>query len=396
MNVEMLAVGTELLLGQIVNTNASAIGEMLADAGLDHFHQSVVGDNLGRVADAIALATSRADAVIISGGIGPTKDDITREAIAEATVKALVRDTEYEQQLREFWERRGRVMPESNLRQADRPEGAELIPNHKGTAPGLRLRYEGAWIFAVPGVPAEMLPMVERHILPFLRRSAGGEEGVMVSRLLRTWGDSESRVGEVLDDLFEDGTNPTVAFLASAGEIKVRLTAKASTEDEALRLIDPVEEEVRRRLGPRVFGADADTIERVVLAGIAERGWTLGTAESATGGMIAARITGVPGASDVFRGAVVAYDVAVKTGVLGVDPSLVAEHGVVSEAVALAMADGAAARLGADVVVATTGAAGPEPLESAAAGTMVIAVRTPDRQVARTLRLPGDRERVRA
>ncbi len=395
MIVETIAVGTELLLGQIVNTNAAQIGSRLADAGLDHFHQTVVGDNLDRVADAIRLGVGRADAVIITGGIGPTKDDLTREAICAATGTELVLDAGYEERLREWWRRRGREMPESNVRQAYRPEGAVLVPNPKGTAPGIRLEWEGKWIFAVPGVPAEMLPMIEDEVIPFLQWSSGGGDAVVVSRIIRTWGESESRVGEMLDDVFEEGQNPTVAFLASSGEIKVRLTAKAETVEAAEALIAPVEDEVRRRMGPRVFGVDGDTIEKVVLDGLEARGWTLATAESATGGLIAARLTGIPGASNVFRGSVVAYAADVKEHALGVDAGLVAEHGIVSEPVALAMAEGTARRLAADVVVATTGAAGPAD-HGRPAGTMVIAVRTPLRSTARTLRLPGDRERVRA
>lgn len=394
MIVETLAVGTELLLGQIVNTNAATIGSRLADAGLDHFHQAVVGDNLDRVADSIRLAASRADALIITGGIGPTRDDLTREAIEAATGRRLIFDEAYGEFLRSWWARRNRVMPESNLRQAYKPEGAEFVPNSKGTAPGLKLLHDGSWIFAVPGVPAEMVPMVEDHIIPFLQRSGGLEEAVVVSRLIRSWGESESQVGELLDDLFEEGRNPTVAFLASSGEIKVRLTAKAATQDRANALIAPVEEEVRRRMGPRVFGADAETIERVLLDGLGSRGWTLATAESATGGLLAGRITSVPGASAVFRGSIVAYDADVKQSLLDVPAAVIQEHGVVSEPVAEAMAEGAAHRLGADCVIATTGAAGPDPHDSEV-GTMVVAVRTPERTRVRTLRMPGDRERIR-
>jgi nicotinamide-nucleotide amidase len=392
--VETLAVGTELLLGQIVNTNAATIGSRLADAGLDHFHQSVVGDNLQRVAGAIELALSRADAVIVTGGIGPTKDDLTREAICAATGQRLVLDEDYVEHLREWWRMRNREMPESNVRQAQRPEDAVRIPNAKGTAPGLRVPHRGKWIFAVPGVPAEMIPMVEEHIIPFLQRTEGREAAVVVSRLVRTWGESESSVGEMLDDLFEGATNPTLAFLASSGEIKIRITAKAATEAAARQLIAPVEAEVRRRMGPRVFGADGETIEQVLIDTLTSRGWTVGTAESATGGLIAARITSVAGASAVFRGSVVAYDEEVKQRLLGVDPATIAAHGVVSEEVGLAMAAGAAAHLGVDCVIATTGSAGPDPLEKRP-GTMVIAVHTPVRTTVRTLRLPGDRERVR-
>jgi nicotinamide-nucleotide amidase len=216
----------------------------------------------------------------------------------------------------------------------------------------------------------------------------------MVSRLIRTWGESEAKVGEILDDLFESSHNPTVAFLASAGEIKVRLTARAATEGAAAELIEPVEAEVRARLGARVFGADGDTIEEVIYALLRARGWSLGTAESATGGMIAARLTAVPGCSDTFRGSVVAYQEDVKIGILGVDPATIAEHGVVSEPVALEMVEGAARVLEVDVAVSVTGSAGPDPQDKPV-GTMVFAVRTPHGAIARTLRLPGDRERVR-
>ncbi|MBT8208178.1 MAG: competence/damage-inducible protein A [Acidimicrobiia bacterium] len=393
MIVETLAVGTELLLGQIVNSNASTIGALLADAGLDHYHQMVVGDNVERVAADIQLALSRSDALIITGGIGPTQDDLTREAICLAVGVPMVRNDEYADRLRNWWERRGREMPESNLRQAHHPEGAELIRNPKGTAPGLKLKVGDRWVFAVPGVPAEMVPMVERDIVPFLM-SESGVGGVVVSRLLRSWGESESKVGELLSDLYDEHRNPTVAFLASSGEIKIRLTAKASDEAAAYELIRPVESEVRNRMGSKIFGADDETIERVLFDGLAANGWSIATAESATGGMIVSRLTAIPGASEFVIGSVVAYDVAVKESVLDVSAALVAEHGVVSEPVAVAMADGAAKRLGADVVISVTGSAGPDPL-GASVGTMVVGVHTPHGTKARSVHMPGDRERVR-
>lgn len=393
-SVEFIAVGTELLLGQIVNTNASWIGARLADAGLGHFRQTVVGDNLDRVVAAIREAAARSDAVILSGGLGPTRDDLTREAMAAAAGVGLVRDGEYAVSLREYWERRGREMPKSNLKQADQPAGSIPLPNPKGTAPGLRLDMGDTVLFAVPGVPAELFPMMDNHVMPVLQGLAGGDDAVMVSRLIRTWGESEAMVGEILDDLFDSSQNPTIAFLASAGEIKVRLTARAATLEAAAELIGPVEAVVRDRLGERVFGADDDTIEEVIYSLLRARGWSVGTAESATGGMIAARLTAVPGCSDTFRGSVVAYQEDIKVGILGVDPATIAEHGVVSEPVALEMVEGAARVLGVDVAVSVTGSAGPDPQDKPV-GTMVFAVRTPLGAVARTLRLPGDRERVR-
>jgi nicotinamide-nucleotide amidase len=394
MIVEVLAVGTELLLGQTVNSNAAEIGRRLADAGLDHFRQGVVGDNLVRVTEAIRAAAERADALVITGGIGPTQDDITREALCAAAGVEMRFDDDYAERLRAYWERRGREMPASNLRQAEYPEGASFMVNEKGTAPGLRLRIGNTWVFALPGVPQEMLPMLDGEVIPFLLRESGSSGAALVSRVIRTWGESESRVAEILDDVFASSTNPTVAFLASSGEIKVRLTARAAGEDEAARLLDPVEAEVRRRLGERVFSVGSEPIEAIVLALAAERGWSVGTAESATGGMVASRFTAVPGASAVFVGAVVAYSTYLKRSMVGVDQAVIDEHGLVSEATALAMAHGAAERLGADVVVAVTGSAGPEPLE-VPAGTMVVAVRTPEDARARLLRMPGDRERAR-
>jgi len=394
MKVEVLAVGTELLLGQIVNGNAAEIGRRLAEAGLDHYHQVVVGDNLGRVTAALEQAIGRADAVIVTGGLGPTQDDLTREAMCAAAGVEMAYSEEFAAHLRELWaRRRGREMPASNLRQAEYPEGAVLLPNAKGTAPGLRLKVGAAWVVALPGVPQEMLPMLEEQVIPFLAAEAGAG-GVLQSRLIRCWGESESGIAERLADLYESSTNPTVAFLASGGEIKVRLTARAASSEEAAALLDPMEAEVRRRLGRWVFSVGDETIERIVLRLCRERGWTLGTAESATGGMVAERLTSVPGASEVFVGAVIAYTKALKTALLAVPPDVMEEEGVVSEVTALAMAEGGAGRLRADVVVAVTGSAGPDP-GGAPVGTMVVAVRTPEGSWARTLHMPADRERAR-
>ena len=395
MIVEVLAVGTELLLGQIVNGNGAEIGSSLAEAGLAHYRQVVVGDNLPRVTKAIAEAVSRADAVVITGGLGPTQDDLTREGIAAAAGVGMAFSEAHARHLRELWARRGRQMPETNLRQAEHPVGSELIDNPKGTAPGLMMRIGSCWVFALPGVPEEMRAMLQSTVLPFLVGAAGDARGIIVSRLLRTWGESESRIAEQLADLYEASSNPTLAYLASGGEIKLRLTAHAATHPEADRLIDPLEDEIRRRLGRLVFGTGAETIERLVLTGCEDRGWSLATAESATGGMVAAAITSVPGASRVFRGSVVAYTRAAKEELLGVPAALLDEYGMVSEETALAMAAGVARRLDADVSVAVTGSAGPDALEQPI-GTMVFGVQTPEGARARVVRLPGDRERIRS
>ncbi len=394
MIVETLAVGTELLLGQIVNTNAAHIATRLADSGLTHVRQTVVGDNAERMVEAIAESVGRSDALIITGGIGPTADDITREAVARVAGVPLVFDDEYARAMRTLWEQRARTFPESNLKQAYRPEGADVIPNAKGSAPGFRIEVDGCWIFALPGVPAEMHAMLDDDVMPFLRSHEGGEAAVVVSRVIKSWGLSEAAVGELLDDVFTEQDNPTVAFLASAGVIKVRLTARAAREREAYELIAPLESEVRRRLGDRVFGVDDDTIEDIVHRNLLERGWTVATAESATAGLVASRLTSVPGSSATFRGSIGAYAPDLKTALLGVPESLLREAGIVSEDTAMAMARGATERLGADVAVAVTGSAGPEPLE-VEPGTMCVAVVTPTLTRSRTFRMPGDRERVR-
>ncbi|MEX0667712.1 MAG: competence/damage-inducible protein A, partial [Acidimicrobiia bacterium] len=390
MNVEVLAVGTELLLGQIVNGNAAKIGTALADHGFDAHFQVVVGDNLDRVVSAIRTATERADAVIITGGIGPTRDDLTREAVCAALGLEMKFSDTYAEFLKERFLRWGREMPASNLRQAEYPDGAEMLPNPKGTAPGLALQHDGKLIFLLPGVPMEMIYLLGAEVMPRLGRAAG-VDAVVFSRILRSWGRSESQIGEMLDDLFIGNTNPSIAFLASAGEIKVRITAKAGTISEAEELVAPIEAEVRSRLHPSIFAADGETIEQVIQTQLLARGWTIGTAESATGGLVAARLTSMPGASAFYRGSVITYAPDLKSSLLDVADL---SDGLVSETTALAMADGARKTLNVDVAVAVVGSAGPEPLEQPV-GTMMMAVATPEGARARIVKFPGDRERVR-
>ena len=394
MIVEVIAVGTELLLGQIVNSNASYIGSKLAEAGLDAHYQVVVGDNHDRLTEAIRAAIERADAVILTGGIGPTPDDLTREAICAATEREMNFNQEYADEMRARWESLGRSLPENNLRQAEFPEGAEQLPNPKGTAPGLCLDHEDTLIFALPGVPPEMYLLLDDHVIPRLR-AATGETSTIVNRVLRTWGSGESAVAELLDDLYHASTNPSMAYLASAGEIKVRLSAKAGSEEAARKMIAPIEAQVRERLGSMVFAADDDTLESVLMDGLLARGWTIGTAESMTSGSVAARLSILPGSTAVYRGSVVAYAQDLKSSVLNVAPEILEEFGVVSAETAMAMAEGAADMLGVDVSIAVTGSAGPEPLEHPP-GTVAVAVRTPEQTKARLVRLPGDRERLRA
>lgn len=388
MITEIVAVGTELLLGQITNRNAATIGAALAETGFDVHHSVIVGDNLGRLANVLTTAVARSDAVIVTGGIGPTQDDLTREAICQAFGLDMKFSEDYATALRIRWEGLGREMPESNYRQAQYPDGSEMLPNPKGTAPGLMLVVDNTPIFVLPGVPEEMVSLLQREVIPRLL-SGRGEDSVVHSRVLRSWGRSEAQVGELLDDLYRGKANPSIAFLASAGEIKVRITAKASDRQAAEAMIEPVDAEVRRRLGNSVFGRDDETVGAIIARNLVEKGWTIGTAESATGGLVAAELSSLPGSSAYFRGSVVAYTPDLKESLLGVDVDT-----QVSEETALLMAVGARKTLSVDVAIAVVGSAGPDPLEQPV-GTMIIAIATPEGEQAQTLRLPGDRERVR-
>ncbi len=396
-----MAVGTELLLGQIADTNSKWLGENLAANGVtSQFHQAV-GDNHDRIVLALRTALARSDGVIMCGGLGPTQDDITREAIAEVMNVPLVRDQQIVDRIASFFEARGRSMSANNARQADVPQGATIIPQTAGTAPGLICPVGNKVVYAVPGVPYEMAEMFDRAILPDLRARTAetGEESVIASRVLRTWGASESGLAESLQDridALDAAGEVTLAFLASGIEgIKVRITARARTLSDVTSLLDKEEVEVRRaieeRLGDIVFGVDDESMEVAVANRLLARALTFGVAESLTGGLIASRLVNVAGASAWFRGGVVAYDSQVKFDVLGVPVGP-----VVTEAAAAAMAEGACRVTGADVGLGITGVAGPDDQEGVAPGTIFVGLALPDRPTeTRELRLPGDRERVR-
>jgi len=391
---DVVAVGTELLLGQIVDTNSAWLGEQMAMAGIDSCVQVKVGDNLPRMVKAIRQALADADALVICGGLGPTHDDITREAIAEVMGTTLEFDDEVGMVIAEMFASRNRRMPEINMRQEMVPKGASVIPQRRGTAPGLVCPVGDKVIYAVPGVPFELYEMFERAILPdLLARS--GSQSVIASRTLRTWGESESGLNERLHDLIGELDrvgNPTLAFLASGWEgIKVRLTAKADSTAAVQELLDIWDRRVREVVGDVVFGVDADTMESVVLDLLRSRGLTLGLAESVTGGLVAGRLTNVAGSSDVLRGSIVSYASEVKFDVLGVTPGP-----VVSESVAVEMAIGARRVLGADVGLALTGVAGPADQDGVKPGTLCVGLALPDGSTqSRTLQLPGVRDQMR-
>ena len=390
---DVVAVGTELLLGQVIDTNSAWIGEQLALSGIDSLHQTKVGDNVGRIVDELRLALSRADAVIVCGGLGPTHDDLTREAIAEVLGVEMRLDDGVAEVIRDLFESRGRRMPENNLRQAMVPEGATVIAQTRGTAPGLICPVGDRVMYAVPGVPHEMRDMLDRAVLPDLRRRAG-EASVIRSRTLRTWGESESGLNERLDPLIaklDDLGNPTLAFLASGWEgMKIRLTAKAADIATADALLATWEAEVRAIVGDIVFGVDDDTMESVVLRLLRERGLTIGLAESVTGGLVTARLTNAPGASDSVRGCIVSYTSDVKYDILGVP-----DGPVVTGQAAEAMATGARRVLGSDVGLSLTGVAGPATQEDQPVGALYVGVAIADDVHHKYFRLFSDREQMR-
>jgi len=394
MRCDVVAVGTELLLGQIVDTNSAWLGEQMAMAGINSCVQVKVGDNLPRMVKAIRETLADADALVVCGGLGPTHDDITREAIAEVMGTTLEFDDEVGMVIAEMFASRNRRMPEINMRQAMVPKGATVIPQRRGTAPGLICPVGDKVIYVVPGVPFELYEMFERAILPdLLARS--GSQSIIASRTLRTWGESESGLNERLHDLIEELDrigNPTLAFLASGWEgIKVRLTAKADSNDAVKDLLDTWDLRVREVVGDVVFGVDADTMESVVLDQMRSLGLSLGLGESVTGGLVAGRLTNVPGSSDVLRGSIVSYASEVKFDVLGVT-----RGPVVNESTAVEMAVGAKRVLGADVGLALTGVAGPAEQDGVKPGTLCVALVMPDGSTqSRTLQLPGVRDQMR-
>ncbi len=393
MRCEVVAVGTELLLGQVVDTNSAWLGDRLALAGIDCHLRTTVGDNVERIAECVAKALDRADAVVVCGGLGPTPDDVTREAIAAALGVPVIRDQAMVERIAAIFAGRQRQMTANNARQADLPVGAAFIPQERGTAPGLicRARADATKVvYAVPGVPMEMKEMVERAVVPDLVRR-GDVPGVILSRVLRTWGRSESGLAERIAERVDAQTNPTIAFLASGIEgLKVRITAKAADQAAARRMLDAEEGALRPLIGDAVFGVDDQSMERVVADLLVERGLTLGVAESLTGGLVGSRLAETEGASEWFRGSIVAYDSQVKFDLLGVP-----EGPVVSEAAAVAMAKGAIRALEAEVGLGVTGVAGPATQDDQPVGTVFMAVADKAGVEARELHLPGDRRHIR-
>jgi nicotinamide-nucleotide amidase len=398
LKAETVSIGTELLLGEIVDTNAAYISQRLAAIGVDVYFRHTVGDNLGRILQVLQGAMRRCDVVIICGGLGPTQDDLTREAVAEFTGRPLQRVPAAEKQLREFFAKRGLTPTENNLKQCMVPRGGTLLDNSCGTAPGLFVEYEGMLVFAIPGPPTEMRAMMESGVLPFLRERVRFEQGgVLYSRMLRLCDIGESAVATELEDLIGAQSDPTIALYAAPAEVKIRIATKDTDEADAQERLGALETLIRARLGRHVYGVDDETMEVAVGKALRISGGTLAIAESCTGGMLANRITDVPGASQYFLSGYVTYSNEAKTQLLGVSDDLLARHGAVSEECARAMAEGARGVSGASLAVATTGIAGPSGgSPEKPVGTVYIAVTDGTATVVRHFCWPGTREQFKA
>jgi nicotinamide-nucleotide amidase len=391
MKAEVISIGTELLLGQITDTNAPYLASQLPQLGIDLYWISQVGDNRARLVEALKRAYDRSDLIIASGGLGPTEDDVTREAIADLLGEELSIDPDAERWIRSIFDKLGYEMPERNLRQAQLIPSARTVANPLGTAPGWWVEHESKTILALPGPPSEMKRMWEFEIRPVLERRLGGE--IIVSRTIKTLGLGEAKVDELVSPLLAS-TNPTLAVYAKLDGIHLRLTAKDRARAKAEEAIAAAEARLEEILGDTIWGHDEETLEGLVGGMLRQRGLTLATMESCTGGLLANIITDVPGSSDYFMGGLVAYTAEMKAA-FGVDRALLAEHGTVSAEVAQAMADAARGKLGVDIGVGITGVAGPSEIEGKPVGTVHIAIASERGGISLSVRYPPRREDVK-
>ena len=394
-SVEILSVGTDLLLGNIANTDAQMLSQGLSELGLNVFWHTVVGDNPQRAREAVALAKKRADIIITTGGLGPTCDDLTKNVLAEAFGRRLVFDEGSAQRIRAYFQRTGRPMTDNNLQQAMLPEKCEILENDWGTAPGCAFEAEGVHVIMLPGPPSECRPMFQYRAKPYLLSLS---EGVIASHTVKLFGIGESTMEAQLREQMNAMSNPTLAPYAKEGECELRVTAKAATDEEAQALLQPTVKQVRELFRDKVYGVDVPSLEYVVLKGMGEKGLTLGTAESCTGGLIAKRLTDVPGASQVFKGGIVSYTDGIKESVLRVPEHLLTQFGAVSKEVAAAMAQGARQVLHCDIALSSTGVAGPDRDDwDNEVGTMFVAIATQEGTHVRALHLGNRpmRERLR-
>ncbi|MGI6113049.1 MAG: competence/damage-inducible protein A [Mahellales bacterium] len=356
MNGEIISVGTELLLGQIANTNAQYISQSLSKIGVNIYYHSVVGDNAERIRDCFKRAFDRSDLIIVTGGLGPTSDDITKEVLADFFGVSLVMHEESRHRILKFFNRIGRPCTANNLKQAYTLQGAKVIPNNNGTAPGVLFKKNDRIFFLLPGPPNEMRGMMGDYVLPYL---AEMNNSIIKSKVLKIIGVGESRVEEILEDIIKAQRNPTIAPLAGDGEVTIRITARADDEEKVNSLIKETENIIRERLKNNIYGQDDDTIEEVVVKKLGALGYSLSTAESCTGGLVANLITNVPGASNIFNRGFITYSNESKIELLGVPKNTIKEVGAVSAQTAKAMAQGLLLRTNSDIALAITGIAGP-------------------------------------
>lgn len=393
MKAEILAVGTELLMGQICNTNAQYISQRLPEAGVYVYYHSVVGDNPKRLEECLNIALNRSDVIITTGGLGPTKDDLTKETIARILNRKLVLHQESLNSIKEFFEKIQRPMADSNIKQACMPENSVILKNNKGTAPGCIIEEGSKVLIMLPGPPSEMKPMFEESVMPYFVSRTGSR---LVSRYLRIFGIGESSMEEQIIDLIDNQTNPTIAPYAKEGEVTLRITARCSSEEEGERIIEPVINEIKSRIGDFIYSTDNKNLEEVTGEMLIKNNITLSLAESCTGGLIASRLTDIPGISSVFNRAFVTYSNEAKMENCGVNSDTLEKYGAVSRETAVEMAEGVRKAAGTDLGLSVTGIAGPGGgTETKPVGLVYIALADKDKVVCRKLQTTGDRNRIR-
>lgn len=393
MRCEILSIGTEILLGDILNTNAQYLSRRLADLGISVFFHTTVGDNPKRLKDALQIAFSRSDMVIATGGLGPTTDDLTKEVSAEYFGRKLILHEESFQRIKSFFEKRGLPLTEGNIKQAYIIEGSKVIPNDWGTAPGIILEENNKVLILLPGPPREMIPMFENYVVPYLTSFSSG---VIYSRILRVCGIGESFMEEKVKDLILNSTNPTIAPYAKEGEAILRITAKAESKDKAEQMIEGVVKKIRERLGDYIYGEGDTTLEEVLVKLLIERSLTISVAESCTGGLISARFVNVPGVSKVFKGSIIAYSNDVKIKELVISEDILRDFGAVSSQCAMEMAKNIAFKMGTNIGLSATGIAGPEGgTPDKPVGLVYLGLYINGKISYKELKLSGDRNRIR-
>lgn len=395
MQAEVISVGTELLLGDVVDTNASYIARNLASLGIDLFRKTVVGDNKERIARVFKEALERADLIIITGGLGPTEDDLTREAVSEAMGEKLRLNEELLERIKRRFACRKRGTEKGMIKQAMVPSSARIIPNPVGTAPGIILEKEGKTTILLPGVPREMERMVQEGVVPYLRGRKEETESIK-SRVLKVVGMGESQVEKTILDLLNQQSNPTIALLAKKGEIHIRITAKFEGEKFLEEQIREVEEKIRNRLKDYIYGVDDETLEGTVASLLRKKELTISVAESCTGGLLSHRLTNVPGSSNYYQAGIISYSNQAKSELLGVSPLLIEEKGAVSSEVAIKMARGARKVGNTDLGVGISGIAGPTgATPEKPVGLVYIAISTRERDICERFIFSGEREDIK-